>query len=131
MERKGDLPVDGHLVSRRAFSRLDPVVGDALGACLCLYCRIVRIEKNPELRLVQFLLVFDRCRALDTVSIVKQDAQITDTTNAGFRADGWLASLDAGIAEDAFFCLAGRPVVIDLLVRAAGDAHTPAAALIL
>src|SRR5208283_901847 len=42
-----------------------------------------------------------------------------------------LARLDARIAEDALLRFARRPVVIDLLVRAAGDAHAPAAALVL
>ncbi len=43
---------------------------------------------------------------------------------------GW-PGLDARIAEDALLGFAARPVVIDLLVGAAGDAHAPAAALVL
>ena len=131
MQRKGDLPVDRHLVGRRALCRLDPVVGDAVGARLRLDRRIVRIEKQLELRLVEILLVLDRGRALDAVGIVEQHAEIADAPDAGFRAHGRLAGLDARIAEDALLRLAGRPVVIDLLVRAAGDAHAPAAALVL
>ena len=43
---------------------------------------------------------------------------------------GW-PGLDARIAEDAFLGFARGPVVIDLLVGAAGDAHAPATALVL
>src|SRR5581483_8472022 len=63
--------------------------------------------------------------------IVENDAEITDAADAGFRADGRLAGLDAGIAEDALLGLSARPVVVDFLVGAAGYAHPPAAALVL
>src|SRR5258708_20027522 len=54
-----------------------------------------------------------------------------DAADAGLRASRRVAGLDGRIAEDAFFGFARRPVVIDLLVGAAGDAHPPAAALVL
>ncbi len=47
------------------------------------------------------------------------------------RAHRRLAGLDARVAEDALLGLAALPVVVDLLVRAAADAHAPAAALVL
>ena len=43
---------------------------------------------------------------------------------------GW-PGFDARVAEDALLGLAGGPVVVDLLVRAARHAHAPAAALVL
>src|SRR5690606_16089174 len=58
-----------------------------------------------------------------------QDAQIADAAHAGFGTDGRLAGLDARITERAFLGLAAPPVVVRLLVRAAGDAHAPPAAL--
>src|SRR6185312_16299694 len=100
MERECDLPVDGHLVGRRTLCRRDPVVGDAVGARLRLYCRVVRIEKKLKLRFVEILFVFDGRGALDSISIVKHDTQIADAADAGFRADGWLTGLEARIAED-------------------------------
>src|SRR5690606_33319979 len=42
-----------------------------------------------------------------------------------------LSGLDARVAEDALLRLAALPVVVDLLVRTARDAHAPAAALVL
>ena len=66
-----------------------------------------------------------------SVGIVEQHAEIADTPDAGLRADRRLPGLDARIAENAFLRLAGIPVVVDLLVRAARDAHAPAAALVL
>src|SRR5690606_34839344 len=41
------------------------------------------------------------------------------------------AHLDARVAEDALLGFARLPVVVDLLVRAGGDAHAPTAALVL
>ena len=51
-------------------------------------------------------------------------------TQVSEQTVGWPVSM-RGIAEDALLGLAGRPVVVDLLVGAAGDAHPPAAALLL
>src|SRR5690606_26475654 len=59
------------------------------------------------------------------------DAEIADATDAGFRANRRLTSLDARVAEDALLRLSGRQVVGDLLVGAARNAHAPAPALLL
>src|SRR5208282_371266 len=61
----------------------------------------------------------------------EQHAEISDAADAGLRADGWLPGFDARVAEYALLGLAGGPVVVDLFVRAAGNAHAPAAALVL
>src|SRR5581483_1426257 len=92
---------------------------------------IVRIQEYPELRRVELPLVGNARRRFDPVGVVKQDAQIADAADAGFRADCRLARLDARIAEDALLGFAGLPVVIDLLVRATRDAHAPTAAFLL
>src|SRR5690606_54388 len=68
---------------------------------------------------------------VDAVGVIQQHAQVADAAHAGFRADGRHAGLDAREAEDALLGFAAFPVVIDLLVRAAADAHAPAAALLL
>src|SRR5690606_20277070 len=68
---------------------------------------------------------------VDAVGVIQQHAQVADATHAGFRADGRHAGLDAREAEDALLGFSALPVVIDLLVRAAADAHAPAAALLL
>src|SRR5262249_6401272 len=60
-----------------------------------------------------------------------QNAQITDTSNAGFRAHRRQSRLDARVAERALFRLPRSPIVIDLLVGTARYAHAPAAALVL
>ncbi len=131
MQRKGDLPVHRHLIGGRAPCRLDPIVGDAVGTGLLDDRRIVRIEKELELRLVEVLLILHGGRALDAVGVVEEHAEIADAADAGLRADGRLAGLDARIAEDALLRLSRGPVVIDLLVRTARHAHAPAAALVL
>ena len=51
--------------------------------------------------------------------------------HAGLRADRGHAHLDPRVAEGALLRLAGAVVEVDLLVRAAGDAHPPAAAAVL
>src|SRR5699024_7196424 len=57
--------------------------------------------------------------------------QVTQTSHAGFGANGRLADLQAWVAQRTLFCLAGLVVEVDLLIRAAGDTHAPTAALIL
>ena len=123
--------MDRHLVGRRALCRRDPIVCNAIGACLRLDRRIVRIEENLELRLVEILLVFDGCGTLDSISIIEQHPEIADTADAGLRAHRRLPSLNARIAENALFRLSRCPIVIDLLVRTAGDTHPPSAAFVL
>src|SRR5690606_15006224 len=68
---------------------------------------------------------------LDAIGVIEQHTQVADAPDAGFRAHGGLAYLDARVAEDALLGLAAGPVVVDLLVRAARHAHPPAAALVL
>jgi hypothetical protein len=95
------------------------------------HLRVVRVEEDVELRLVQVAVALDAGRLLDAVGVVEQHAEVADAADAGLRAHRGLAGLDARVAEDALLGLARFPVVVDLLVRAAGDAHAPAAALVL
>src|SRR5690606_41024936 len=81
--------------------------------------------------LVEVLLRRYRGSLLDPVGVVQQHAQVTDPADAGFRAHGRLAHLDARVAENALLGLARLPVVVDLLVRTGRDAHPPAAARVL
>src|SRR5262245_26426237 len=131
VEGERDAPVDRHLVGRRAPCGLDPGIRNAVGARLRCNLRIVGIEKERELCFVKVLRILNARRALDLVGVVEQHAEIADAADAGLRAHRRLARLDARIAEDAFLGFAGLPVVIDLLVGAARDAHPPAAALLL
>src|SRR5699024_7747474 len=93
--------------------------------------RIVRVQEDVELGLVEILLVGRVGRLLDAIGVIQHDPEIANPPNAGLRTDRRLANLDARIAEGALFGLARLPVVVDLLVRAAGYAHAPAAALVL
>src|SRR3546814_4768367 len=68
---------------------------------------------------------------LYAVGRIEQHAEVADAPDAGFRADRRLAGLDARVAEGALLRFPGLPVVIDLLVRTARDAHPPAAAFLL
>src|SRR6185503_608548 len=70
-------------------------------------------------------------RFLDAVGVVEHHAEVADAADAGFRAHGRLARLDARKAEGALLSFAGLPVIVDLLVGTGGDAHAPAAALVL
>src|SRR5690349_3157205 len=131
MERERDLPVDRHLVGRRALRRFDPGIRHTVRPRLGGDRGIVRVLEEPQLSLVEILLVFRGRRALDPVGVIQEDTEIADATDAGFRAHRRLTGLDPRIAEDAFLGLARGPVVIDLLVGAAGHAHAPAATLVL
>src|SRR5690606_7262892 len=103
----------------------------AVLAALLDHGRIVRTEEDVALFLIESLFIGRGSGLRGAVGIIARHAVIADAANAGLRADGGLARFDAGIAEDALLGLAGTPVVIDLLVGAAGDAHAPAAALFL
>ena len=131
MQRQRDLPLHGHAIDRRVARRVEPRLRHAVHARLLDHLGIVGIEEQPELGAVEVLLVGDRRRLLDAVRVVQQHAEVADAAHAGLGADGGLARLDARVAEDALLRLPRRPVVVDLLVRAAGDAHAPSAALVL
>src|SRR5690606_40129403 len=128
---EGDLPFDGHLVDRGIAGRVQPVFGNPVGQGLAADFRIVRIQEQVQLRLVQVLFVGRAGGRLDAVGIVEQNAQVADPPHAGLGTDRGHARLDARVAEDALFRLAGFPVVVDLLVRAGGDTHATAAGLVM
>lgn len=131
VQRQGQLPVHRQLVHRRLLRRLDDAVGHPVLARLGDHRRVERIEEDLQLLLVQLALVLATGHFVDAVGVVEQHAEVADAPDAGLRADGGLAGLDARVAEDALLGLAALPVEVDLLVRAAGDAHPPAAALVL
>src|SRR4029078_3703543 len=130
-ERNRALPLHRHLPDRRQFGRFQPVVRNAVGLRLSDHRRVIGVQEYLELLLVEILLVLGRGDLLDAVGIIEDHAEIADGPDAGFGADGRQASLDPRIAEDALLGLPAFPVVIDLLVRAAADAHPPTAALVL
>src|SRR5215831_7392998 len=131
MKREGNSPVDRHFVGGRALGRVDPGVGHAIGPGLRLDIGVVRIEEQLELRLVEVLRVLGTRRALDLVGVIKDDAEIADASDAGFRAHRRQPGLDARVAKRALLGLPGGPIVVDLLVWTARYAHAPAAALVL
>jgi hypothetical protein len=93
--------------------------------------RVERVEEDVELRLVEVLVLLDTGCRFNAVGVVQQHAQVADAADAGLAAHRRLARFDARVAEDALLGLAALPVVVDLLVGAAADAHAPAAALVL
>ena len=131
MKREGDLPVHRHLPDRADLGRLDPVLRHAVAARGGNHLGVVRIEEHIQLRAVEIGLALGACRSFDLVCVIKDHTQVANAPDAGFRTDRGLAALDARIAEGAFLGFAGIPVVIDLLVGAARDAHPPAATLLL
>ena len=100
-------------------------------ARLGLYLRIVRVEEDRELRLVEVLLVAGSRGVEHLVRVVEEQAQVAQPAHAGLRADRRLAGLDAREAQRALLGLAGAVVEVHLLVGAAGHAHPPAAAAVL
>ncbi len=81
--------------------------------------------------LVQVFLVLGACRRFDGIRVVQQHAKVTNTTDACLRADRRLTRFNTRVAEDTFLGFAALPVKVDLLVRAAGNTHSPAAAFVL
>jgi hypothetical protein len=81
--------------------------------------------------LVEVGVVLDRGRLEHLVGVVEDEADVAQPADAGLGAHRRDADLDARVAEGALLGLAGLVVEVDLLVRAAGDAHPPAAAAVL
>src|SRR5690606_21787617 len=114
-----------------ALGRGDPVLGDALGTCGGDDLGVVRVEEDGALGGQQVVLVLHARGFGDLVRVVEDEAEVAQASDAGLGAHGGQADLDAGVAQGAFLGLAGLVVEVDLLVGAAGDAHAPAAALVL
>src|SRR5215475_1714750 len=131
VEREGDLPLHRHLPDWGFAGGIKPCFGHAVCPRLLDDAGIVGIEKDRELRLVQVLVVLDAGRTLDAIGIVQNDTEIADAPDACLRAYRRLTGFDARVAENAFLRFTARPVVIDLLVGAARDAHAPAATFVL
>src|SRR5690606_27354468 len=131
VQRQGQLPVHRHLVDRRLLRGLDHRHRHAVVQRLLDDLRVEGFEEYLQLLLVQVLLVDGAGHLVDAVGVVQQHAEVADAPDAGLGADGRHAGLDAREAEDALLGLAALPVEVDLLVRAAADAHAPAAALLL
>src|SRR5262249_31372748 len=131
VQREGHLPLHGHLPDGRVLCAFDPSLGNALATGLGDDIRIVRVEKDPQLRGVERLLIRHARRRLNLIRVIEQDPEITDPPHTGLGTYRRLAGFDARIAEDALLGFAGLPVVINFLVGTAADAHAPAAALLL
>ncbi len=131
MNWKGNLPLHSHLVDRGVLGRIQPLLWNAIIQRLPDNRWIVRIQEHIQLRLIEVFRVVGTRSIADLVRIVEHYPHVSDSADAGFGADSWHARFDTWIAEDAFFRLAGLPVVINLLVGAGTDTHAPAAAAVL
>src|SRR5690606_33600413 len=109
----------------------DPVVRDAGALGGGDHARVVGVEEDLPLRLVEVGVLGRGGGFEHAVGVVEDEADVAQAADAGLGADGGQADLDAGEAEGALLGLAGAVVEVDLLVRAAGDAHPPAAAAVL
>lgn len=58
---QSNFPFDSHFVNGAVAGSLHPLVRDAIDACLLNHLRVIRIEKDVELRLVQITVVLDAC----------------------------------------------------------------------
>ena len=110
---------------------LEPVLRDAVGARLRDHRGVIRIEENVELGLVEVLLVR---RSRLPRSGRRHRARRRDS-GCGRRRSPNTPSAGRPRCADSRRCTSRicptRPVVIDLLVGTAGDAHAPAAAFVL
>ena len=81
MQRKGDLPVHRHLPDRRANSGFEPVLRHAVSPGLIQHRRIVGIEEDRELCLIEVLLVGDTRGLLDAVGVATGGANVQFAVN--------------------------------------------------
>ena len=115
---KSDFPLHRHLVDRASLRRLDPCFGNTVSTRLRNNCRIVGIEEEVQLRLIEICLVGNTGGLKDPIRIIEKNTKISDAANTGLRADRRLSHLDTWIAKSALLGFAALPVVIHLLVRA-------------
>ena len=130
MQREGDLPLLHHLVDGRVLCGLEEVFRNPVFTGGTDNVRVMRIEHQIELTLVEILLVSGGI-FLDFVRVIEHHADVTDTAHAAFAAQGGFPVFKTRVAEDALFALVALRIEIDLLVRAGRDALAPAAALVL
>ena len=131
MQRQRQFPFHCHFINRRLLCGFNNAQRNTVFNRLLDDFRIVRIEEHVQLTLVKIFLVLGAGCTFNGVGIVQQHAEITDTTDTGFRAHGRLTRFNTRIAEDALLRLTALPVEVDFFVWASGDAHTPATAFIL
>ncbi len=109
----------------------DPVVRDARLLRGRRHVRVLRIEEALQLGLVQVLFVLRGGHVADPVRVVQDDTEVAQASHARLGTDRRLTALDPRVAERALLRLARLVVEVDLLVRAAGHTHPPAAAAVL
>ena len=81
--------------------------------------------------MVEVTLVRGACHLFNAIRVIQQHTEVANAAHTGLGADGRLTGLDTRVTENALLGLTAFPVVVDLLVGAAGDTHPPAAALVL
>ncbi len=90
---------------------------------------VVGVEEHVALRREQLLGVGCRGGGVYAVGVVEHDPDVADPPDAGLGADRRQPGLDPRVAERALLGLAAAMVEVHLLIRAAGHAEAPAAAL--
>src|SRR5690348_8295723 len=99
-------------VHRRPASGLNPVVGNALAGRLGANLRILGIEEDVELRLVEVLGVRRGGCLEHPVSVVQEETEIAQSAHARLGADRRLARLDTREAQGALLRLTGAVVEV-------------------
>src|SRR5690606_9061515 len=103
MQRESNLPLHRHFVHRRMLRSIQPVQWHTVTLSLGAYGRIVRIEKDGQLGLVEILGILYRRSRLYAVCVIQHDTQVADAPNAGFRTDSGLSRLNTRETENTFF----------------------------
>ena len=131
VKRQSKVVAENQIPNRRLLCSINPRVRNAFSNCCLHHTRVMGIEQNGTLCLVEVLRIF-RCGCFRyPVGVVKQHTQVTQASDARLGTYRWLTNFKAWVAQRAFFCLARLMVEIHLLVRASRYAHAPAAAPIL
>src|SRR3989304_6316642 len=102
MQGKSDAPLLNELVGRRFLSRGNPVITDAVLLGRLNYRGVIRVQNHAALG-------FDETgigsfgHFFDALSIIEQNAYVTDAANAGVETGRRLTGFQAGIAENTLF----------------------------
>jgi hypothetical protein len=118
-------------VHRRPLGGVDPLIGDALGPRPGDHGRVVGVQQDSALSLVELRVVVHRRRLGYPIDVVEHQPEVAQPSHTRFRAHRGHPDLDARITQSALLGLAGLVVEIHLLVRTSGHTHPPAAAAVL
>lgn len=120
MEREGDIKVNGNIVERRMIGWLKKWVRKEVIEGMIDERRIVRIEEDVEMLMIEIMLVGSGRGLRNEVGIIENKEKIEDEEKKGLREESRMEDLDERIEEDEIIGIEGDKVVVNIIVGEEG-----------